>query len=155
VNRPLLALAAAYQLLNLTGSLDFPGAMGKRILLSGDFVQNLGFDQDAVSARLGTRVESKARAYMVRAAFGDPEITRVEAWQVFAYYKHVERDAVLDAFTDSDFRLGGTDAKGLTLGGSYGVGRNSSLLVRYLSGDSLSGAPLSVDVLQVDLNMRF
>ena len=65
------------------------------------------------------------------------------------------RDAVLDAFTDSDFRLGGTDAKGYSLGGSYGLGKNTAASARYLSGDSISGAPLSVDVFQFDVQIRF
>jgi hypothetical protein len=67
----------------------------------------------------------------------------------------VERDAVLDGFTDSDFRLGGTDAKGYILGGSYGVAKNVSTTARLLSADSVSGAPLSVDVIQFDLLVRF
>ena len=62
---------------------------------------------------------------------------------------------MLDAFTDSDFRLGGTDAKGYILGGSYGLGKNTAASVRYFSGDSISGAPLSIDTLQFDLNLRF
>jgi hypothetical protein len=62
---------------------------------------------------------------------------------------------VLDAFTDSDLRLGGTDVKGYILGGSYGLARHTNLTVRILSGDALSGPPLSIDSLQVDLSTRF
>jgi hypothetical protein len=74
---------------------------------------------------------------------------------VFFGYKRVERDAVLDAFTDSDLHGGGTDAKGYTLGGSWGLGRNTTLTGRWLSADSISGAPLALDTLQVDLLLRF
>ncbi len=62
---------------------------------------------------------------------------------------------MLDAYTDSDFRLGGTDAKGYTVGGSYGLGRDTAATLRLMSADSISGAPLSVDVLQLDLAVRF
>ena len=70
-------------------------------------------------------------------------------------YKRIEQDALLDAFTDSDFRLGGTNSKGYILSGSYGLAKNTAASLRYFSGDAISGAPFSVDVLQVDLNVRF
>ena len=153
--KPLLGLAAEYHLINLTGQVDFPSYAGKRVILTGDYVQNVGFNRKDVSARVGTRVDDPTTAYQLRAAFGDAEMKARHDWQVFAAYKRVERDAVLDAFTDSDFRLGGTDAKGYILGGTYGLGKNTSAGFRYLSGDSISGAPLSIDVFQFDLNVKF
>ncbi len=87
--------------------------------------------------------------------FGTPEINVRNDWQVYATYKHVERDAVLDAFTDSDFHLGGTDAKGYVIGGNYGLTRNTWAAVRYYSTDSISGAPLAIDTVMFDLNARF
>ena len=154
-NRPLLALASEYQLLNLTGQADFPSIGGKRVILTGDYVHNFGFDRRAVSARVGADVEGQVDAWHLRAAFGNAEIKALHDWQVSMAYKRIERDAVLDAFTDSDFRLGGTDAKGFVLGGSYGLGKNTAAAVRFFSGDALSGPPLSIDVLQFDLNVRF
>ena len=153
--KPLLGLASEYHLINLTGQVDFPSYAGKRVILTGDYVQNVGFNRKDVSARVGTRVDDQTTAYQLRAAFGDAEMKARHDWQVFAAYKRVERDAVLDAFTDSDFRLGGTDAKGYILGGTYGLGKNTSAGFRYLSGDSISGAPLSIDVFQFDLNVKF
>ena len=155
LTKPLLGLAAEYHLINLTGQVDFPSYAGKRVILTGDYVQNVGFSRKDVSARVGTRVDDQTTAYQLRAAFGDAEMKSRHDWQVFAAYKRVERDAVLDAFTDSDFRLGGTDAKGYILGGTYGLGKNTSAGFRYLSGDSISGAPLSIDVFQFDLNVKF
>ena len=64
-------------------------------------------------------------------------------------------DAVLDAFTDSDFHLGGTDTKGYILGGSFGIDKNTWFTMRWLSADPIDGPPLSIDVLQADLNARF
>jgi hypothetical protein len=154
-NRPLLALASKYELLNLTGVLTMPVTDGKVVVLTGDYVENLGFSSSQVSQRVGTNVDSQTTGYLVRASFGDAEVNQRHAWQVFAGYKRVERDAVLDGFTDSDFRLGGTDAKGYILGGSYGLAKNVSATGRLLSADSVSGAPLSVDVIQFDLLVRF
>ena len=76
-------------------------------------------------------------------------------WQVFGAYKYLQRDAVVDAFTDSDFALGGTDAKGYILGGLAGLARNTWVRVRWLSTNAIDGPPRAVDVLQVDLNAKF
>jgi len=154
-NRPLLGLASDYRLVNLTGQVDFPATTGKRVIVIGDYVRNVGFDRTKVSERVGADVEPKTNAYHVRVAFGSSEVKARNDWQVFMAYKRIERDSMLDAFTDSDFRLGGTDAKGYILGGSYGVGKNTAVSLRYFSGDSINGAPLSIDVLQLDLNLRF
>jgi hypothetical protein len=67
----------------------------------------------------------------------------------------VGRDAVLDAFTDSDFHLGGTNAKGWFIGGNYGLMKNVWLTGRWLTADVITGPPYGVDVLQVDINTQF
>ena len=82
-------------------------------------------------------------------------LTKRGNWQVYAAYKHLERDAVLDAFTDSDFHLGGTDAKGWLLGGSYALMENAWVNARWLSSDEIDGPPLGIDVLQFDFYARF
>ena len=128
---------------------------GRVVALTADYVRNVGYDRAAVSARVGTDVQPRTQGYLLRLMFGNPQIARWGDWQVTAGYKYVERDAVPDAFTDSDLRLGGTDAKGFSIGGSFGLGKNSNVTLRYLSGDSISGAPLSVDVLQLDVTARF
>lgn len=153
--RPLLGLAAEYRLLNLTGQMDFAAIAGKRMVLSGDYVNNLGFDRGAVSQRVGTDVAAQTAGYQFRFLLGDTEVKRSGDWQVYTAYRRLERDAVPDAFSDSDLRLGGTNVKGYILGGSIGLARNTSLTVRYFSGDSLSGPPLSIDTAQIDLSTRF
>jgi hypothetical protein len=153
--KPLFGLASDYHLVNLTGALDVPLLAGKHVLLTGDFVRNIGYRRAEVAARVGADVAPKTKGWLLRAGFGDAEVNKTGTWQLFSAYKHVERDAVLDAFTDSDFRLGGTDAKGYTIGGSYGLGRDTAATFRLMSADSISGAPLSVDVFQLDLAVRF
>ena len=83
---------------------------------------------------------------------------------MFVGYRYVERDATLDAFTDSDFYLGGTNTRGYFLGGFYGLDRNAYLRVRYLSGNEITplrdpltsvAYPLAIDVFQADVNVRF
>ncbi len=158
--KPLLALAADYRIVDLTGAMTVETVGGKALMLTGDFARNVGFDRAAASARLGRAVEAQTNAYLVRLAFGNADVHKRNDWQAYFGYKRVERDAVLDAFTDSDLRLGGTNTKGFVLGASYGLGRNSTASLRWLSGDAIStdavsGGPLSVDVLHVDLSLRF
>jgi len=155
LNRPLLALAADYRLINLTGSVAVPVFGDKRLMASADMVKNIGFSRKDVAARTGVDVAAQTLGWQLRVAVGTPEVVRAGDWQVIAGYKRLERDAVPDAFTDSDFRLGGPDAKGYLLGGTYRLGKNTSLNLRVLSGDSISGPPLAVDVIQLDLNVRY
>lgn len=153
--RPLFGLASSFHEVDLTASLDTVAYGPYHAILTTDFVKNLAFDRAAVAARVGTDVPAKTTGYLLRFAFGNPEIKRRDDWQVFATYRYLERDAVLDAFTDPDFHLGGTDAKGYVVGVSYGLAKNTWATLRYFSTDSISGAPLSIDTVQLDLNARF
>jgi hypothetical protein len=76
-------------------------------------------------------------------------------WNAFVGYKWLESDAVIDAFTDSDFGLGGTNLKGYFVGGSLALGPNVWLSARWMSANQVAGAPYAVDIVQVDLNARF
>lgn len=151
----LFALAADYKLLDLTVQYDLARFAPYHVILTGDFVRNIGFDKDEVAARIGGPIDAKVNGYQFLASVGYPQAVAAGQWRVFGGYKHLERDAVLDAFTDSDFHLGGTDAKGWLMGGDYGLARNTWLTLRYLSADEIEGPPLGIDVLQLDLNTRF
>jgi hypothetical protein len=153
--RPLLGLAGDYRLLNVTAALDVPAVGANHVIVTGDYVANRGFDRAAVQQRIGRDVEPETKGYLVRVAVGHPEVKKLGDWQMVTGYKRVERDAVLDAYTDSDFRLGGSNAKGFFVGGNLGVGRNATLGLRMLSADAVSGEQYSVDVVQLDLNLRF
>ena len=73
----------------------------------------------------------------------------------FLFANEKEADAVLDAFTDSDFHLGGTNNKGFILGAQYGLGKNTWLSARWLSSNEIRGLPLSIDVFQLYFNAKF
>ena len=84
-----------------------------------------------------------------------PKVVNAHDWEIFGAYKRLESDSVLDAFTDSDFHLGGTDAKGWILGASYGIDKNAWVTGRWFSADQISGLPLGIDVLMLDFNAKF
>jgi hypothetical protein len=148
-------LASKFREINLTGSIDLAHFDPVHVILTGDFVKNIGFSQSEIFARTGRDIKPRTMGYQARLMVGVPTIKQRGEWQVFGAYKYLERDAVLDAFTDSDLRLGGTDVKGYIIGGSYGIDKNTWMTMRWLSADPIDGPPFSVDSLQVDLNARF
>jgi len=83
-------------------------------------------------------------------------------WRALVGYRYLERDAVMDEFTDSDFHFGGTDARGYYVVGDYGLANRVWLRLRYLSANEIDGpatvsgpTTLGIDTLQIDVNTRF
>lgn len=157
VNTSLWALAADYQIANLTLVADFAEFFPTHIIGSLDWARNIGFDQGKILSRSGQAIEEETDGYQVKLTIGHPTFKYADdhEWQAYIGYRYLERDAVLDAFTDSDFHLGGTNAKGFMVGGSYALYKNTWLSARWMSSDEISGLPLSIDVFQLDLNAKF
>ncbi len=76
-------------------------------------------------------------------------------WQAKFGYRYLESDAVVDAYTDSDFHLGGTNAKGYTISAKASMFDNMTIGARWLSANEISGEPFRIDVLQADLEVKF
>jgi hypothetical protein len=123
----LCGLASKFQLINLTGQVDLLTFDPIHVILQGDYVKNVGFDQKEILRRTNNTYKEENEGYQVSLMVGKPLIKKRADWQVFGGYKYLEADAVLDGFTDSNFHLGGTDAKGYYLGGHYGIGDNAWL----------------------------
>lgn len=149
-------IASQFRELNLTAKTDWAAFDPVHVMLSGDYVKNLGYDAAEIARRTGlVAAAPKVIGYQAALTVGNPKVKQRGDWQASVAYKYLERDAVLDALTDSDFHLGGTNAKGFILGGSYGLDKGTGLGVRWISSDQIDGVPLSVDTLQVDLSTRF
>ena len=149
-------IASKFRELNYTARMDWATFDPVHVMLSGDYVKNLGFDADEIAQRTGQAAQApKVTGYQAALAVGYSQVKQRGDWQASVAYKYLERDAVLDALTDSDFHLGGTNAKGFVIGGSYGLDKGTSLGLRWISADQIDGPPLSIDTLQVDLNLRF
>ena len=154
------ALAAEYQIANLTLVADFADYFPIHIIGSLDMARNLAFDRAEVSAKAPVGYETSgydlgADAYLMKLTVGYPKLVEQDEWQAFIGYRYVETDAVLDAFTDSDFHLGGTNAKGFMIGGQYAIYKNTWLAARWMSADEITGLPLAIDVFQLDINAKF
>jgi len=154
-NAALFALAPEYRLVNLTGTLDLLAYDPYHVMFTGDYVQNIGYDQANVLARSGLNVAPRTKGYLAKIAVGKPELAEAGDWLVQFGYRYLQRDAVIDGFTDPDFHLGGTDAKGYTLYLAYTFGRNAYASLKWMSANAIDNPPLAIDVLQLDLNVRF
>lgn len=150
------ALASEFKELNVTGKLDIGYWDPVHVVFTGDYVNNLGYKSADVAARTGnTDAKKYTKGYQIGVAVGHPVLEQFGHWKLSLNYKYVGADAVLDAFTDSFFHLGGTNAKGWIFSGELGLTKKASLALRYMTSDEISGPPLAIDAFRADLNFRF
>lgn len=171
-----LGLKFNYRVLDLNAAVHVPITDDIGVEVTGDYIRNLAFKRGDIcragvagqplnnvsansqgvcgTANAGT-FDGGNEGYGVMVQLGYPDATKRGRWTVFGGYKYLESDATLDSFTDSDFHLGGTNAKGYILGGSYGIFDHLSIGARWLSANEIVDQPFSIDVLQIDLEGRF
>lgn len=155
-------LASKFRPLNLTASLDLAHFDPVHVVLTADYIKNTAFDRSEIQRRTDVDLsDGKDYGYLAKVLVGMPKLEKRHDWQATFAYRYLGSDATLDAFTDSDFGLGGTNLKGYQLGFSYGLDPNAWLTVRYMSAESIDSFSLnsdhrySVDLLQADVNVRF
>lgn len=166
---PIWGLAYKFRPLVLTASAAFSHFSPFNVMLSAEYARNMAFDENDFRKRAtdaayaGVNPGGRREGYQFKLGVGDFEVREPGDWQAQLTYRHVGSDAVLDAFTDSDLGLGGTNLRGYTLGVNYGLYRNTSFGVRYLAAENIDttlnksfpNARFQVNSLQVDLNVRF
>jgi hypothetical protein len=169
-NSQLFGLAYNYRLFDTKLEWDTLIANRMKLRLDGEYVRNLAYNENKAFGAASTPVnnfqstqqnvsqsdyKSGPNGFMAKATLGEPDTVARGDWNVSLTYKYLQPDAVLDAFTDPDFNLGGTNAKGYIFGAQYGIATNAWLSARYLSAHEIYGPPLSIDVLQIELDARF
>jgi hypothetical protein len=149
------ALASKFRLINLNATYIVP-VNQYTFQITADAVDNVGFNQQEILARTGLNVTPRTKGYQGEVSFGTPDVLRAGAWRALVGYRYLQRDAVIDGLTDSDFHyFGGTDAAGYYLVGDYGIAKRVWLRFRYLSANSIDGPTYDVDTVQLDLRTRF
>ena len=163
-------LASDFRDIVVSGRLDFGHFHPIHITLDGEYVRNVAWNRDDIAAKvLDNPLPTSATAgcatckiytggnqgFLGRMTVGHPKLKELWDWNAFVGYKYLESDAVIDAFTDSDFGLGGTNLKGYFVGGNVAVGPNVWLSARWMSANQVAGAPYAVDIVQFDLNAKF
>ncbi|MES1196576.1 MAG: putative porin, partial [Steroidobacter sp.] len=145
----LYALAADYREVDVNAMIDIP-AFNHLFSITADYVSNLGYDQKRVLAQAGFSSLSQVtdpnqkltfdrmtNGYQIEFGFGSIRTGKQGSWCTAINYKYLERDAVVDAFTDSDFHLGGTGAKGYTVKADWWFRDHSWFSLRYISSDEI------------------
>jgi len=162
-------LASGFNVLDVHGQFTASNFAPALISLEGDFAKNLAYNSNSITDRpagfgpvnnlsgpAGKQVyQGGDTGYLIRLTVGNPEITKLWDWNASVAYKYVESDAVLDAFTDSIFHEGGTNAKGYILEGNLGIARNTWVAARLWSSNQVSGPAYSNQIIQLDLGTRF
>ncbi|MFZ4288176.1 putative porin [Variovorax sp. HJSM1_2] len=164
-----VGLASKFQLLDLNVRWDTRVA-GNSLRLDGDFIRNLAYDSNKMynrarggivnnfsgtGAASGSDIKSGGTAFSLQATYGKPSPSARGDWNFLAGYKRIEPDALPDAYNDSSFHQGGTNARGYILGGSYAVDKNMWFTGKWMATKEVYGPPLSIDTLQLEFNARF
>lgn len=161
-------LSSKFEVLDLHEQLKIVTFHPIDVTLSGDFVKNLGFNRSEFNSpsryannfAAGSTTGSPAfagggTAYDISLSVGKPFTDRLWDWNASIAYKYIETDALLDALTDPNFHLGGTNAKGYIVNGNLGLARNTYVSLTWYDADVVSGAPYSNQVGFIDLNAKF
>ena len=151
----LFALAADYRILDLLAIGDWHAFSNYNVSFTAEAVKNIGYKSANVLARTGVYVPGRTSGYEADVGFGSFAYGSRNTWRASLGYRYLQRDAVLDAFNDEDFHLGGTDAKGYILSFDYSINPRVWARLKYMSANAIDGPPLAVDVLQIDLNTQF
>lgn len=175
---PVWGLASKFRPVNVTAGLTLRQFDPVQVGVSLDYVKNSAFDIADIDRRAGTSLDSlveRTTGVQARLQVGSRDLSQKGAWNTFLAYRQFERDAWVDAFTDTTWNLGGTNYRGFSLGGSYAFDRRASVGLRWtttrnlddgvrtLSNPSqptsvigdMSSAPLKIDVIQLDLSTKF
>ena len=162
-------LATKFNVLSLTGRLDYDGFEPVRVSLISEFVQNLAFKKsDINSVAINNRAEADPSivddigdfdgspyGWYGEFRVGTPALSKRWDWQLNLGYRWIGSDAVVDGFNDSDFGLGGTNMKGFTVGGILSLSENVSLGTRWMGADSIAGPQYHTNILYFEINSKF
>lgn len=134
-----LYYAQDFDQLEAFGELAFE-AGGMPVAVFANAVENTAADKDDFGFLLGAKVG---------------KVKEAGSWDARYQFKKIERDAVLAAFTDSDFGGGGTDAEGHELNFGYGISQGWSFGATFFSNDiGISGTDEDYQRVQLDLEFK-
>jgi hypothetical protein len=151
----LFALASNFRIVDLIAIGDLQVSTRYALGLTLEALRNVGFNTAQVEERVGSYVAPRTNGYLGNVSFGTSTPPAFGNWRAYLGYRYLQRDAVLDAFNDEDFHLGGTDAKGYTVMFDFSFNPHVWMRMKYMSANEIDGPPLGIDVWQLDVNTSF
>lgn len=161
-------LASRFRIASVNTRLDWTMPNQMHLLWDFEYAYNFGFDKSEIrrlgpvnnygytsDASAASPYEGGNKAWLTQLQVGHLDVAEYGKWQMRGGYRRLESDALVDAYTDSDFHLGGTNAKGFFLAGALGFTHNAWVSAQYFGATEVSGQSFAVDVLQFDLHARF
>ena len=181
VSPQFVGLAFDYDILDLNMRVRFPVSKTLGVTLAGNYLRNLSLkrgdlcrngpvnsasypplnnvgadgDGNICSQTNPSSFVGGNQGYLGNLTIGHSALGKRGQWQASLGYRYLESDAVLDAYTDSIFHLGGTNAKGYVIGAKGTLFDGLIVGVRWQSANEISGDPFSIDVLQADIQVSF
>jgi len=161
-----VGLASKFDLLDLNLRWDTRVFDGLGLRLNGNYIRNLAYSKSKMASRsqgyivnnFGDNgdIESGPNAWMLQATLGRSyDLKEKGDWLAFVGYKYIQPDALPDAFNDSSFHQGGTNARGYYIGAGYAFEKNVYGVFRWMSTKEIYGPPLAIDTMQFEINARF
>ena len=160
-------LASDFEVLSYNGRIDLNFWEPFQVSLLGEYAMNLGYEEGEVApiavnnrgpvpaAGAPGQFEGGNIAWNFGVQFGKPVFEKRGDWNAIVGYRFVESDAILDAFADSDFGLGGTNMEGFTVGAGMALNPKINMNLRWMGANEIAGPPLKSDILMLDLNAKF
>lgn len=162
-------LATPFKVASYNAKIDFNFFEPYQISLLADYAKNLEFDPAAIDAiAVNNRGAVDANVvegigkydggdteWSVQLQFGKGKFEKRWDWNASIGYRYVESDAVVDAFSDSDFGVAGTNHKGISVGAAVALSPRVKIGVRWMSANEIAGPPLAADVFMFDLSAKF
>jgi hypothetical protein len=159
-------LPGAFRELAVTGNFQVQAMSALSVLANAEFVWNTAFSPATYeSVALNNRAACDTAGcdrfaggpygFTGRIRLGSPVQGAQWSWTAGIEYRYLESDAVVDAFTDPDFGLGGTNLKGYIATGSLTLAERVTLSLLWSSASSIVGPRFQVDELLVDVMARF
>jgi len=161
-----VGLASKFDLLDVNLRWDTRVFDGLGLRLNGNYIRNLAYSKSKMASRsqgyivnnFGDNgdIESGPNAWMLQATLGRSyDLKEKGDWLAFVGYKYIQPDALPDAFNDSSFHQGGTNARGYYIGAGYAFEKNVYGVFRWMSTKEIYGPPLASDTMQFEINARF
>ena len=116
------------------------GTKQTALQIYGDYVTNQEVDTDNTG-------------WMAGITYG--KLKNPRDWALRYAYRKLEKDAVVGAFSDSDFIGGGTNGEGSVYGFDYQISKNCSTAVTYFANTKGMTNGTDYNRLQIDLNYKY